>query len=201
MVFSNVYGTAPMAIGGAHIALRDKGPAIVPNSDRALTFGGSQAATIAAGAVVVSDPVTLTVPALADLAIDLYLPGDTAASTSPLTTHGGARQTSYVSPEGNHVGAAEMPVQTTSRSAWFFLARVEVATPETTGAIVLFGDSITDGYNSTPDTNSRLARRFREATGNSRAERSRAACSTSASTATGSSRRGPCRWYQRAGTV
>src|ERR1019366_6034018 len=110
--------------------------------------------TVPAGAVIVSDSVDLTVPALADLAIDLYLPGDTAASTSPLTTHGGARQTSYVSPAGNHVGAADMPVQTTT-AAWFFLARVEVQAPDTTRAFVLFGDSITDGFNSTPDTNSR----------------------------------------------
>ena len=86
VVFSNVFGTAPLAIGGAHVALRDKGAAIVPGSDRPLAFSGRPGVTVPAGAVIVSDSVDLTVPALADLAIDLYLPGDTAASTSPLTT-------------------------------------------------------------------------------------------------------------------
>ena len=163
IVLSNAFGTAPLAVGAAQIALRDKEAAILPNSNRVLTFGGSTSTTIAAGAVALSDPVSLTVPALSDLAVDLYLPGDTASSTSPLTTHGGAQQTSYVSPEGNHAGAAQMPIATTTAS-WFFLARLEVMAPEQTGAVVTFGDSITDGTRSTPDTNNRwpdsLARRL-----------------------------------------
>ena len=113
--------------------------------------------------MVVSDPVTLTVPAFADLAIDLYLPGDTAASPSPLTTHAGALQTNYVSATGNHAGEADLPGATTT-AAWFFLARVEVMAPQQTGAIVTFGDSITDGTRSTVNTNNRwpdhLARRL-----------------------------------------
>ena len=102
-------------------------------------------------------------PAFADLAIDIFLPGDTAALSSPLTTHTGALQTSYVSAAGNHSGEADLPVATTTQS-WFFLARVEVAAPDAVGAVVAFGDSITDGSLSTPDTNNRwpdhLARRL-----------------------------------------
>jgi lysophospholipase L1-like esterase len=103
------------------------------------------------------------VPAFADLAIDVYLPGDTAASQSPLTTHAGAQQTNYVSTDGNHAGVADLPVATMTQ-AWFFLARVEVAAPDQAGAVVAFGDSITDGTRSTPNLNSRwpdyLARRL-----------------------------------------
>jgi lysophospholipase L1-like esterase len=154
VVLSNAFGTVPLVVGAAHVALRAKDAAIEPKSDRPLTFGGSPSATIAAGAVVVSDPVSLTVPAFADLAIDTYLPGDTAASPSPLTTHAGALQTNYVSTDGDHTGAADLPVMTTTQ-AWFFLARVEVEAPERVGAIVAFGDSITDGTRSTPNTNSR----------------------------------------------
>jgi lysophospholipase L1-like esterase len=44
------------------------------------------------------------------------------------------------------------------------LSRVEVVAPDASGAIVAFGDSITDGFGSTPDTNNRwpdhLARRL-----------------------------------------
>jgi len=163
IVLTNTFGTRALAIGGAHVSLRDKGGAIVSGSDRALTFGGAQTTVIPPGAIIVSDAVNLTVPQLGDMAIDLYLPGDTAATPSPLTIHAGARQTNYVSSTGSHLGAPELPGATPIQS-WFFLARVEVVAPDRVGAIVTLGDSITDGYNSTPDTNNRwpdhLARRL-----------------------------------------
>jgi lysophospholipase L1-like esterase len=154
VVLSNAFGTAPLAIGAAHIAIHAKGAAIEPTSDRTLAFSGTATTTILPGAVIFSDPVSLAVPTLTDLAIDIYLPGDTAASPSPLTTHNGARQTNYISQEGNHAGETDLPVQTTTPS-WFFLVRVEVTAAEKAGAFVMFGDSITDGYNSTPDANGR----------------------------------------------
>jgi lysophospholipase L1-like esterase len=157
VVLSNAFGTMPLEIGAAHVALREKDAAIQAKTDRPLTFGGSPSTMIAAGAVVVSDPVNLAIPATADLAIDIYLPGDTAAS--PLTTHQGALQLNYISAEGNHAGDADLPGATTTQ-AWFFLARVEVAAPETAGAVVAFGDSITDGTRSTPSTNNRWPDEF-----------------------------------------
>jgi lysophospholipase L1-like esterase len=163
VVLSNAFGTVPLEVGAAHVALREKDAAIQAKSDRPLTFGGRSSTFIAAGAVAVSDPVSLTVPAAADLAIDLYLPGDTAASTSPLTTHQGALQANYISADGNHAGEPDLPGAATTQQ-WFFLARVEVAAPEQAGAVVTFGDSITDGTRSTPNTNNRwpdeLARRL-----------------------------------------
>jgi lysophospholipase L1-like esterase len=163
VVLTNAFGTGRLAIGGAHIALRDKGGAIVDGSDHVLTFGGAATMSIPPGGLIVSDPTNLRVPAMGDLAIDVYLPGDTAASPSPLTMHTGARQTNYISSTGNHLGMKELPGATTTPS-WFFLSRVEVTAPAQAAAIVTFGDSITDGYNSTPDTNNRwpdhLARRL-----------------------------------------
>jgi hypothetical protein len=120
-----VFGTAPLAVGAAHVALREKDAGIVAGSGRALTFGGRPTASVPAGATLVSDPVALTVPDFADLAIDVHLPGDTGAGSSPLTVHNGALQTNYVSQPGNHVGTAVFPVASTT-AAWFFLARVEV---------------------------------------------------------------------------
>ena len=65
---------------GSASRLRDKEGAIQASSSRALTFSGRPTMTIPAGAVVYSDPVNLTVPAMADLAIDLYLPGSTSTA-------------------------------------------------------------------------------------------------------------------------
>jgi lysophospholipase L1-like esterase len=163
VVLSNVFGTAPLAVGAAHVALREKDAGIVAGSGRALTFGGRPTASVPAGATLVSDPVALTVPDFADLAIDVHLPGDTGAGSSPLTVHNGALQTNYVSQPGNHVGTAVFPVASTT-AAWFFLARVEVEPTGPAASVVAFGDSLTDGTASTPNTNNRwpdhLARRL-----------------------------------------
>ena len=163
VVLSNVFGTAPLSIGGAHISLREKGPSIVAASDRALAFSGSPATVIPPGAMVVSDPVDLTIPALADLAIDVYLPGQTD-TPSPVTMHGAALETNYVSSAGNHAGEPALAPASTTPS-WFVVSRVEVMA--SVGAVVAFGDSITDGARSTPDTNNRypdqLARRLNAA--------------------------------------
>jgi lysophospholipase L1-like esterase len=106
--------------------------------------------------------VELAVPAQSDLAIDMYLPG-TTNTPATVTMHGAAHQTNYISETGNYVGKTTMPEVGTTRS-WFLLSRVDVVAPDATGAIVAFGDSITDGSGSTADTNNRwpdhLARRL-----------------------------------------
>jgi lysophospholipase L1-like esterase len=173
VVLTNTFGTAPLTIGAAQVALRDSNASIKSGSSRPVTFGGRSRVAIPAGATLVSDAVDLAAPDFADLAIDLYLPGNTAATTSPVTIHPASWQTNYVSPPGNHVGAVTMPVQTTTAyrrsdglvtASWFFLARVEVMAPPDAGVVVAIGDSITDGTASTIDTNHRwpdhLARRL-----------------------------------------
>ena len=163
VVFANTFGTAALNIGGASIALRDKESAIVPASVRKLTVNGSAAFRIPAGGVRLSDPVSLAVPAFADLAIDVFVPGDLGSGSSPITFHNGANQTSYVSATGNHVGEPGLQPAAITRS-WFLLSRVEVVAAARVSAVAAFGDSITDGTRSTPDTNNRwpdhLARRL-----------------------------------------
>ena len=81
MVLSNEYGSKPLVIGAAHIALAGSGAAIVPGSDRALSFDGHPSVTIPPGAPVISDPVDLTVEPLSSVAVSLFLP-----KITPLTT-------------------------------------------------------------------------------------------------------------------
>ena len=159
VVLSNAFGTQPLEIGAAHVAIRDKDASIQTKTDRPMTFGGNTSTMIAAGAVVVSDPVALTVAAAADLVVDIYLPGDTAASPSALTMHQGALQQNYISAEGNHAGEPDFAGASMTQS-WYFLARVEVAAAQNAGAVVAFGDSITDGTRSTPNTNNRWPDEF-----------------------------------------
>ncbi len=147
---TNAFGTEPLLIGEAHVARRAAGAAIVPGTDRTLSFGGSAIVMIPTGAPAVSDPVDLEVPAQSDLAISIYLGGN----FGPPTVHGTASQTSFISPAGNFTGDEVMPVAETTLS-WYYLADVEVSASERARAIVTLGDSITDGTRSTPDTNRR----------------------------------------------
>jgi lysophospholipase L1-like esterase len=165
--FSNAYGNRPLVIGAAHVALRDKGAAIVAGSGRKLTFGGEDSTAIASGAVAFSDPVDLNVPALADLAVSFHLPGEVLAANFGITGRY-ARQTNYISPPGNYVGDTVMPVGNLS-DQWFFLCGVDVLASAETGGIVALGDSLTDGNISTIDAFCRwpdqLARRLVERRG------------------------------------
>ena len=147
---SNHYGTKPVAIGEVHLALRGDGPKILPGSDRPLTFSGKTALSIPAGGVVLSDPVDLKAPSASDLAISMFMPaGPVIAST----VHYSAQQTSYVA-AGNVCAAEDLPENATV-SSWPYLAGVDVMAPIAFGTIVTLGDSITDGSNSTSNTNRR----------------------------------------------
>src|SRR6516162_2793796 len=158
---SNAYGNRPLIIGAAMIALRDKGPTIVAGTGRKLRFGGRDSAVIAAGAVQYSDTVDLSVPPLADLAVSVHLPSEVPANF--VITGRYARQTNYISPPGNFAAEAVMPVGRLTDD-WYFVSGVDVLAPAATGAVVAFGDSLTDANISTIDAFCRwpdqLSRRF-----------------------------------------
>jgi lysophospholipase L1-like esterase len=104
------------------------------------------------------------VPALSDLAISLFFPENTAATTSHLL----AQQTNYVSPEGEFAASVKFPVGKTIHS-WPFLTGVDVEAASHGATIVAFGSSLTDGDGSTSDANHRwpdaLAERLQKAGG------------------------------------
>ncbi len=161
---SNAFGSAPLVIGAAHIALRDRDAAILWASDRALLFGGRPSCWIPPGATEISDPVNLNVPAASDLAVSIYLPENATTDTM----HAVGLHTTYISKEGDSTFAPILPAATTTQS-FYFLTNVDVLAPADAAAIVTFGDSITDGAVSTPNTDhswpSFLARRLAAAGG------------------------------------
>jgi lysophospholipase L1-like esterase len=158
---SNAYGIRPLVIGAAQIDLHAKGAGIVPDAGRTLTFGDERSATIAAGALLVSDPVDMRVAPLTDLVISIYLPDDLPASFGITGRY--ARQTNYVSPPGDFSCADVMPVARLT-SDWYFVNGIDVMASANTGGIVALGDSLTDANISTIDAFCRwpdqLARRL-----------------------------------------
>jgi lysophospholipase L1-like esterase len=146
--FSNAFGTTPLDMGAAHVAIRSKDSAIVAGSDRPLLFNGKASARVLPGAVLLSDPVDLVVPKLSDLAISVYVPG----ASGQASQHSQALHTTYISKEGDTTAQMEMADATTTR-AWYWISSVDVLAPADAAAIVAFGDSITDGTTSTVDAN------------------------------------------------
>jgi len=148
---SNTYGEHPLLIGGAHIARRTVEADIDPASDRVLKFHGQASTKVPARSMVVSDPVDLAVPALSDLAISLFFPEATQATTYHIV----AKQTSYISTgTGDSTADVKFPAAKKIRS-WPFLTGVDVEVSRGGAAIVALGSSLTDGDGSTTDTNRR----------------------------------------------
>jgi lysophospholipase L1-like esterase len=159
VVFTNEFGTDPLTIGAARAGVSEGGSGVNQVSSADLTFGGRPQVTIPPGALVVSDPVSIGLPAGSDLAISFFLPAQTIHQ---LSQHGGADQTSYTSP-GNVVGAKTLDAPGEIRS-WPFIKAVDVKAPAQSAAVVAFGDSITDGAYAANNQNARwpdeLARRL-----------------------------------------
>lgn len=159
VTFSNELGTDPLTLSGAHLGVRAQGSSLVPGTDKPLAFDGGASITIPPGAVAVSDPVTMDVATLTDLAITLVLP---AQPLHVITQHDLGLQTNFEGP-GDQLANPEI-TGAKPLDHWRFLKNVEVTGGRPGGAIVTLGDSITDGYRSTADNNRRwpdeLARRL-----------------------------------------
>ncbi len=148
--FTNEFGTDPLTIADAHVALSAGGGAIQPGSDHAVTFGGATSVNIPPGGAVFSDPVALSVAPLTDLAVSFYLPPQIMRAE---TYHAFADQDNYVA-DGHAPSAAELS-EAKRISSWYFFDGVDVAATPQSRAIVTLGDSITDGAHSTRNANRR----------------------------------------------
>jgi lysophospholipase L1-like esterase len=148
--FTNRYGIDPLTIRDAHLALRADGSSIKEGTDHALTFDGSDTVRIPAGAVMYSDPVHFDVPPLSDVAVSFYLPSQNMRSE---TFHDNANQDNYMV-QGDFAGAATL-AEPKVLPSWYFLDGVDIQAEHGSFAIVALGDSITDGWRSTPNENRR----------------------------------------------
>ncbi|MGK5685273.1 SGNH/GDSL hydrolase family protein [Actinoplanes sp. URMC 104] len=159
---TNEFGNGPLRLGAVRVALRagdGASTAIVPGTDRRVTFSNRAAVTVPAGSPLVSDPVRLHVPPGSDLAISLYLPART-----PVTTVAAFAFQDNVIADGD-VTAARTITPTATIGQYLFLSGVSVYARA--AAIVTLGNSITNGANTQNNLNHRwpdlLAARLRAA--------------------------------------
>jgi lysophospholipase L1-like esterase len=148
--FSNLFGSDPVTIDAAAIAPSTGQSSIDVGEQAELLFDGNPSVTIAAGTEAWSDFAELGVPSNSDLAISLYVSGATPVHT----VHSLARQTTYIA-AGNAVDAPSLPDAQT-RQNFIWISGVNARSPGSHRVLVTFGDSITDGFNSTVDA----ARRY-----------------------------------------
>jgi lysophospholipase L1-like esterase len=159
---SNVFGDRPVTFDSAYAGLQREGAELVPGSNRHLAFGGARSVTVPAGGTTYSDPLPGRLPAAATLVVSLH----TAQAAGTATGHSMALQTSFAA-TGDHASEEGADNWTERIGSWFYLDSVTVRTGADTGAVVALGDSITDGWQSTPDLNRRwpdyLSRRLQTA--------------------------------------
>src|SRR5690606_35852005 len=95
---TNEYGTAPLVVGAARVAIADGEGRPIADTERVVTFGGEVSAVVPAGAPWLSDPIDLRVDDLALLSVSLYFP----ESTGACTCHATGMQAAFVSEPGDH---------------------------------------------------------------------------------------------------
>ncbi len=149
---SNAFGTQAITVGHATVGIPSAtgSPELVAGSVKELTFNGSESFTLYKGSEALSDPVDFAVPALSELAVTLYFP----TATGPTSFHWTSRQTSYVY-AGDQAENASGAGNTAAFNSFYFLAGVEVASRTALGTVVVLGDSISDGFNTTLNGNKR----------------------------------------------
>ncbi len=164
LTLSNEYGDIPVKIESLHIAklVNAEDPAIDTSTDTVITFGGSESVDIEPGATIVSDEIDFSYQALEDLAITTKF-GKFAGGSS-ITSHTAARCSTWII-SGDHVKDESFTPEKTMTS-WYFISGLDVWAEAGTKAIVVIGDSITDGAGSKTGSFARysdeLARRLQE---------------------------------------
>jgi lysophospholipase L1-like esterase len=158
IALSNSFGHGPVRIDAAQVARAGANGSILPGTGRPLTFGGRTWVVLPPGARISSDPVAFDVRAQNDLSVSLHVEAD----SGPTTSHPIGLRGAWMAP-GNQVMAEKLEGATQFRS-YLWLDGIDVNASPRAAAIIAFGDSITDGFSTTPDADmpwpSILARRL-----------------------------------------
>ena len=148
--FSNEFSQGPVTINAAEIAraaTAGSSSDIIAGTEVSLTFGGKKSVTIEPGKLVTSDPVKFPMGTRENVAITMHL-GE--ASSTSVTGHPGSRTDSYlIEGQGSDFTNA---VKT---AHWYIINAIEIKAEKKARAVVVLGNSITDGRGSTTNEQNR----------------------------------------------
>jgi lysophospholipase L1-like esterase len=140
---SNEFSKAPLTIKAVQIAVSKGNGAIDKSTLKVLRFNGQSGIIMEPGTALTSDAISFDLEPRTELAITIFF-GETSGS---VTGHPGSRTTSYLlagdqtSPDADFTNAAKT-------DHWYVISGIEVETSKAAAAIVILGDSITDGRGS-----------------------------------------------------
>ncbi len=148
--FSNEFSQGPVTINAAEIAqaaTAGSSSDIIEGTEVSLTFGGNKSVTIEPGKLVTSDPVKFPMAERQNVAITMHMG---QASSTSVTGHPGSRTDSYIA-EGqtsDFTGAVKT-------AHWYIINAIEIKAEKKARAVVVLGNSITDGRGSTTNEQNR----------------------------------------------
>ena len=155
--YSNVFGNRPLTIAAAAVAPSLGDHRIDASAQRTLTFGGNASVVIPAGHDTTSDVLSYALAPLSNVAITIRF----AEVPAGVTGHPGSRTTSFLH-AGDALAAASLPAAVATVH-WYVVAGIDVPA-DGRAAVVVLGNSITDGRGSGTDRQNRwpdeLARRL-----------------------------------------
>ena len=150
--FSNEFSKGPVTINAAEIAraaTAGSSSDIIAGTEVSLTFNGKKSVTIQPGGLVTSDPVKFRMGDRENVAITMHLG---QASSTSVTGHPGSRTDSYlIEGQGSDFSNA---VKT---AHWYIINAIEIKAEKKARAVVVLGNSITDGRGSTTNEQNRGA--------------------------------------------
>ncbi|MBP5171788.1 MAG: SGNH/GDSL hydrolase family protein [Bacteroidales bacterium] len=147
---SNEFGREPVTVNAAEMAraaTAGSSSDIMPGTEVGLSFGGHRSVTIQPGELVTSDPVGFPMGERQNVAITLHLG---QASSTSVTGHPGSRTDSYLA-EGQTSDFG----QAVKTAHWYLIDAIEVEAEKRACAVVVLGNSITDGRGSTTNGQNR----------------------------------------------
>jgi hypothetical protein len=155
LAISNTFGGSDLPISAGSIGLPANGAAGVSGIQSSplapITVGGKTSFTVPRGQVVMSDEIAFDVKPQSMVTVSLY--SEKGQSGSSITGHPGSRTTSWFA-SGNRVNETALTGATASVH-WYFVSAVQAYVPKEAGALVVLGDSITDGRGSEDNKNNR----------------------------------------------
>lgn len=148
---SNRGGVLPAFFSEVWIGTQAGGAALVPGSNKELTFGGKKSLTLQPGEDAISDPIAFTVAPFQKVLVsmqaltNLGFPASSAA-------HPLSREINYFSLAGqaaDEAGSGYVPFKLTDGALFeassHYIVGLDVLAPTNARTVVAFGDSITDG--------------------------------------------------------
>jgi lysophospholipase L1-like esterase len=149
----NTLGQSPVTFSAVYIGAQASGAAVVPESNTQVTFDGQAGLSLAPGAGAYSDPIKFKVEAFETYSVSIDV-----TSAQDISSHFLGLVSNYMvagvhAADPSATGYVQVPDNNTGTAGatWpiYWIAALDVEAPSTTGTVVLFGDSITDGRCST----------------------------------------------------